>query len=83
MNKFRRAIGLNYDGSGAPTVSAQGEFLAADEVVRIAKRYGVPIIERAELAQILAEVPLDEEIPQELYEAVAIILQELERQSPG
>ena len=45
--------------------------------MRLAKRYRVPVVERGELAELLSGVPLDEAIPEDLYEAVAVILAEL------
>lgn len=79
-NQYRSAIGLHYDadGEGAPTVGVRGERLIADEVVRIAKRFGIPVVEKPELVRALAACELEEEIPEELFEAVAILLKEVE-----
>lgn len=78
------AIGLAGDESGegsegAPTISARGEGASADQVVRVARRFGVPVVENDALARALREVPLDEQVPEELYEAVAAVLNELAR----
>ena len=74
----RRAIGLAYEGSNAPTVAARGMHLNADEIVKIAKRHGVPVVERADLTRVLDQVEVDEEIPADLYEAVATILHQID-----
>lgn len=76
----RLAIGLSYDNNRetAPTLSVRGEHLLADEIVRIAKRYGVPVVEDEALATALRDRELDEEIPEELYQAVAVVLHTLE-----
>lgn len=70
----RVAVALKYDGSGAPRVTARGEGFIGDEIIRLAAEHGVPIEENPLLAQALAQVELDEEIPEELYQAVAVII---------
>ena len=78
--KYSVAVGLTYDGKGdaTPTVGVKGENLVADDVVRIARRFGVPVIERSELAKALQALEERQEIPEELFEAVAIILHEMD-----
>jgi flagellar biosynthesis protein len=78
-SEFEYAVGLAYDGSNeeAPHVVVKGEGYTADEVVRIARRFGVPVVERGEISELLSGIPLDERIPEDLYEAVALILCEL------
>ena len=77
--KYQYAIGLSYESEkqDAPQVVVKGEGIDADEVVRLAHRYGVPVVEKGEISELLSGVPLDENIPQDLYEAVALILSEL------
>jgi flagellar biosynthesis protein len=70
----KTSIALNYDGSGAPVISASGAGLIAEEILERAKQAGVPVIEDARLASLLSTIPLGEEIPGELYEAVAKVL---------
>lgn len=78
--KYRFAAALNYDAKDdAPTVSVKGEDLDADYIVKIARQYGVPVEERGELAELLQEVEVDQEIPQELYEIVAVLFHELDK----
>ncbi len=78
---YKTAVGLEYDtqGAAAPTVSAKGEFLSADEIVKIAQRYGVPVIERPSLAKALLPLEVEEQIPEDLFEAVAVVLQEVDK----
>lgn len=78
-SEFEYAVGLAYDVSHqeAPHVVVKGEGHTADEVVRIARRFGVPVVERGEISELLSGIPLDERIPEDLYEAVALILCEL------
>ena len=76
--RFVRAVGLSYDKQAAPTVSVKGMYLSADEMVKLAKRFGVPVVEKAELAQVLEGLDIDQEIPEDLYEAVATILHQID-----
>jgi len=78
---YRRAIGLAYDKKSmdAPSVSLKAEQLRADEVVKLARRYGVPVVENAGLARSLSALEVDEQIPGPLFEAVAIVLLELDK----
>lgn len=75
-SKYRSAAGLMYDEADNPTpiLSARGEETTADKIVSIAERYGVPIIEDEQLASSLVKLDEGDEIPEELFEPVAIVL---------
>jgi len=79
LSQYQYAVGLAYEATNdeAPQVMVKGEDRTADEVVRIARRFGVPVVERSEISELLYGRPLDERIPEDLYEAVALILTEL------
>ena len=68
------AVALQYDGQQAPKVTAKGEGITADQILEIAEKHGIPLQNEPELARILAQVPLGEDIPQELYVAVAEVI---------
>ncbi len=68
------AVALKYDGQQAPKVTAKGTGITAEQILEIAEKHGIPLQNDPELARILAQVPLDEEIPQELYIAVAEVI---------
>ncbi|ANI61749.1 flagellar biosynthesis protein [Pseudomonas sp. PvR086] len=70
----RQAIALKYDGSHAPTLTAKGDEELAEEILRIARDYEVPIYENAELVKLLARMELGESIPEELYRTIAEII---------
>ena len=70
----KTSVALQYDHAGAPMVAASGEGAIASEIINRAKEAGVPIIEDAKLAFLLSTVPLGDEIPPELYRAIAEIL---------
>ena len=72
--QLKASVALKYDYEGAPTVVATGQNQVADEILARAKSAGVPIVEDPKLAYVLSKVPLGDEIPPELYRAVAEVL---------
>lgn len=68
------AIALHYDGNLAPSVTAKGAGDVAKEIYRIAKENNIPLHEDAELAQLLSRLDIGEEIPRNLYIAVAEVI---------
>ncbi len=68
------AVALHYGGSGAPRVTAKGRGLTAGKILSLAAEHGVPLWQDAALADVLAQVDLDEEIPEALYRAVAEVI---------
>ena len=67
----RKASALSYEGHGAPKVVASGKGLVADRILEAAREAGVPIKEDRALAEAIAGLELDAEIPEDLYKAVA------------
>ncbi len=76
MNDEEIAIALKYDKEKdtAPRVVAKGMRLKAEQIRDIAKQYNIPIMRNLPLANALYRVDVGEEIPEELYDAVAEIL---------
>jgi flagellar biosynthesis protein len=70
------AIALKYDKEKdhAPRVVAKGMRFKAEKIREIAKEAGVPIMRNVPLANALYRVEVGEEIPEELYDAVAEVL---------
>ncbi len=76
-NPTHYAVALRYEreGAGAPRVVAKGADLIALQIRTIAEASGVPVVSAPPLARALyALAELDQEIPAELYVAVAHIL---------
>lgn len=76
-NPTHYAVALKYDSEngGAPMVVAKGQNLVAQRIKEIAAEAHVPIVENVQLARALhASVEIGQEIPAELYQAVAEIL---------
>ena len=70
----KAAIALYYDGDNAPRVTARGHGELAEEIIALARESGVPLQEDAELVRMLAQIDLGEEVPHELYVAVAEVI---------
>lgn len=70
----RRAIALEYDGANAPRISALGRDALAEQIIAIAREHQVPLLENPELAGLLAQLDLGDEIPETLYRCVAQII---------
>jgi flagellar biosynthesis protein len=72
----KKAAALRYekDKDGAPKVVAKGRGIVAEKIVEIAKEAGVPILEDRDLVEFLIALDVGEEIPPNLYKAVAEIL---------
>ncbi|MEE8408347.1 MAG: EscU/YscU/HrcU family type III secretion system export apparatus switch protein [Myxococcota bacterium] len=70
------AVALKYDKEegGAPEIVAKGNRIWADQILDAAKRYGVPVVRNVPLAQALDKLDVGDEIPEELFEAVAEVL---------
>ena len=73
-DEFQRAVALHYDQKGAPTVLAAGEGEIARLIKERAEAAGVPLVEDPKLSYLLSKIPLGDEIPPELYRAVAEVL---------
>jgi flagellar biosynthesis protein len=69
----KRAAALRYDrdAGGAPKVVAAGAGHVADRILALAREAGVPVREDAALADALARLQLDLDVPPELYAAIA------------
>jgi flagellar biosynthesis protein len=72
--KSQLAVALHYDKSGAPRVVAKGRGTIGEKIVEVAKAHDIPIEENEVLAGALSNVELGDEIPAELYKAVAEVL---------
>jgi flagellar biosynthesis protein len=68
------AIALRYDGTGAPRVIAKGNGPIGAKIIEVARANNIPIEENELLAGALSNVDIGNEIPTELYKAVAEVL---------
>lgn len=81
ISQYRLAMGLSYNErkDQCPRVTLRAEELLADRVVRMARKHKIPVVEKPELAQALLDLQLDARIPEELFNAVALVFAEIER----
>lgn len=70
------AVALKYDREhdAAPRVLAKGLNLKAEKIRELAKAADVPLLRNVPLAHTLLRVEVNQEIPEELYDAVAEVL---------
>lgn len=75
MKQRKKAAALKYEqNSLAPTVTAMGMGQIADNIIERAEENNVPIVYNKELTDLLCNVNVGDDIPSELYEAVAHVI---------
>jgi flagellar biosynthetic protein FlhB len=77
VNPTSIAVALRYDSRtmSAPKVLAKGQRLIAERIREIAEKHGIPVIRNVTLARALfRSVEVGQEVPLELYQAVAEVL---------
>ena len=69
------AVALAYRAdAAAPRVVAKGRGLIAEAIIERARQHGIYVHESRELVALLMQVDLDQQIPSQLYVAVAELL---------
>lgn len=70
------AVALDWDGAddSAPRITASGRGYLAERILQLAFANGVRVRQDADLAQVLAALEVDSEIPLEAFAAVAEVL---------
>ena len=74
MTARRQAIALEYGANDAPVVTAKAEDELAERLIEEARRQGVYVTQDPQLVALLSRLDVDQQIPPELYTAVAVIL---------
>jgi len=75
QSEIKRAVAMAYSSEdGAPRVIAKGSGVNAEAIISLANESGVYVHQSPELVNLLMQIDLDNEIPPELYQAVAEIL---------
>lgn len=72
----KKAVALKYDKKtdGAPKITAKGKGKVAQKIIELAKKHDIPIKDDPDLIEVLSSLEIDEEIPAEIYVAVAELL---------
>jgi flagellar biosynthetic protein FlhB len=75
-NPTHFAVALKYEsGMAAPAVIAKGERLLAQQIKKVAREHGVPLVENKPLAQALYKsCQVGQTVPPELFKSVAEVL---------
>ncbi|KAB7627155.1 EscU/YscU/HrcU family type III secretion system export apparatus switch protein [Alkalilimnicola sp. S0819] len=74
IEERKLAVALRYDGEGAPRVTAKGAGELGERIIKVAEEHGVPLRANRELVGLLAQLELDQQIPEVLYRVVAEII---------
>ena len=74
--KITRAAAISYDPNeqDVPIMAAFGEGYLAKKIVEVAQESGIPVLPDPSLSSMLSRISVGDEIPPELYEAVAKVL---------
>lgn len=69
----QKAVALEYDAevNAAPKVTAKGEGITAENIIKIAKLHDIPIKKDEDLVEMLSKLEIDREVPAEMYKAIA------------
>ena len=68
------AVALTYDGTKAPRVTAKGRGHTAEKIIDLAKEHNIPLHTDVMLVNVLSKISLGDEIPRELYLAIAEVI---------
>jgi flagellar biosynthesis protein len=71
---YKEAVALAYGQRSTPVVSAKGQADLAQSIIEEAQRHGVYVAQDPALLALLSRLEIDQEIPPELYTAVAVVL---------
>jgi flagellar biosynthesis protein len=72
--RYTQAVALEYGRNKAPTVTAKGDDELARRIVAEAKKQGVYVAEDPRLLAMLSRLDVGQEIPEDMFTAVAVIL---------
>ncbi len=73
---YKKAVALKYDREkdDSPRVAAKGQGRVAEKIIEMAKKHDIPIKDDPDLIEVLSSLEINEEIPSEIYVAVAELL---------
>ena len=72
--RLTQAVALEYGRNKTQVVSAKGEDELAQRIVEEAKRQGIHVAEDPRLLAMLSRLDVGQEIPEDMFTAVAVIL---------
>jgi len=73
---IQKAVALKYDRKkdDAPKVTAKGKGKVAEKIIELARKHDIPIKDDPDLIEILSSLDINQEIPSDIYVAVAELL---------
>lgn len=71
IKKKAVALGYNKKRDNAPKILATGSGEIAKNIINLAREHKIPIKEDPDLIEVLSKVEINQEIPPNLYKAVA------------
>ncbi|MBF0118074.1 MAG: EscU/YscU/HrcU family type III secretion system export apparatus switch protein [Desulfobacterales bacterium] len=73
---MKKAVALKYQAGKdkAPKLTAKGSGIVAEKIIEIAKEHNIPIKNDPDLIEVLSKIDINEEIPPNVYVAVAELL---------
>lgn len=74
-NKNLKAAALKYDikNDNAPILTAKGKGELAKQIIKLAGDNNIPIKKDPDLVELLTKLEIDQEIPPDMYKAIAEI----------
>ncbi len=74
--QIKQAVALRYkrEKDRAPVIVASGDGRIAERIINIAEEHEIPVENNPSLTQALRKLNPGQEIPPDLYEAVAVLL---------
>jgi flagellar biosynthesis protein len=69
-----RVVALRHERPAAPRVSAKGQGELGARLLALARAHAVPVREDPDLVELLSACDLGQEVPSELFQAVAELL---------
>ena len=79
MAQNKNPLGYNKERDNAPKILASGKGELANNIIQAAKEHNIPIKEDKDLVEILSKIDINQEIPPNLYKAVAEVFSFLYR----
>ncbi|MDY0219624.1 MAG: EscU/YscU/HrcU family type III secretion system export apparatus switch protein [Desulfobacterium sp.] len=72
----KKAVTLKYDPltGDSPKVTAKGTGIVAQKIIDLAQEHGIPVKKDPDLVEVLSKLEINQEIPEEIYVAVAELL---------
>jgi len=71
---LQQAVALFYDGENAPTITAKGTGVLAEDIIALAQANEITLCNNKALVELLMSIELGEQIPESLYSAIAQII---------